>query len=253
LRRAFLRKIEELAPEVLQNLLDAVLSTFTRAAPEVCAIRWTVLLRSKGKSANRLAKALLAWGRRHNLTEDWLLDLAVLTLFERAEWEDESAARRQARIPPTPEPAGFARPRFVDIEHLTAFQFAGKMRIANDGWVPAWLTWAEYESTATESLSREVARLRLEWQDALRQYRRAREQEARQRGLSRTRVRREVERHLEWLVRWQVLRQDRWKIARESGLKYGRRADTIRDAIKSMARDLGLENLRKGHPGRPPA
>jgi hypothetical protein len=274
LRKAFLLKIEELAPQVPKDLLQALPIYREAASKGEVPLTWDALLLKKGRRANKLRNAVSAWGRQHNLTDDWLLDEALRTLRQRQDEADQKAQllkemtkkeaawlRQRQSVPAkkgiareTPELSVFANPRFVDIARLTAFRFEHKVGISDDnGWVPAWLTWAEYESTTTKSLNREVRQLRLKWRIAMRQYRRAREQEATLHGQSPAQVRREVERHLEWLVRWQVLKQNRPEIAHACDMLYRKRADTIRDAIKSMARDLGLKNLRKGSAGRPPA
>lgn len=283
LRQAFLSKVAALAPEVRRTLLGTVLPPYRKATNEGAIPRlwrwdrrrWEDLDPTTYPQTAALRSALLGWGERYHLTDDWLLDVALGTVWERHEWDkeiaerrlerkqwkQEMAQRRQNGLPwmplmlghRPPKPAGFADVPFADMEYVIPFAFGRQVGFSHAGWVPQWKRWTEYEALLSSAWNHTLAELHRAWADAVREYRQAREQEAKQRGMSLSPVKHETERHMEWLVRWQVLRQDRWEIARACGLTYRKRTDTIRDGIQEMARSIGLKNLRKGKRGRPPA
>lgn len=262
LRQAFLRKVESVAPHVLQDLLDNILPVYRGAVTEgaIPALwqwdrpRWEAVEPAQYPHTARLRTEILSWGTRYCLTDDWLLDVALRTVWERYVREQESGERRdelaQVRVryeqegrppgqleaaekalQPTPAPAGFATVPFADIEPVTPFVFE------HEQWVPWWRTWADYE-----------AELRTAFERVLREYRRARETEAVQRGLRPSPEKRDIDRHLAWLVQFQVKGQTYNAIAKGSD---GADLRNVQRAIKDMARLLGLTLRRKRHPKKP--
>jgi hypothetical protein len=65
-------------------------------------------------------------------------------------------------------------------------------------------------------------------------------------GRERWRPKRAAERHLEWLVRWQVQQWSWTKLQRE----YSTPKNTIHDAVHATAELIQL-TVRRGRPGRP--
>lgn len=254
LRQAFLRKVEELTPEVLQGLLDTVLPAYRAAsqegvlpAPKWDRQRWEGVDATAHPHTAQLRTALLAWGARYHLTDDWLLDVALNTAWQQHEWREETAERRKERdqweqagtelprealaaLDPPPQPTSFAAVPFSDIEPVTPFAFE------HEQWVPQWRTWHEYE-----------AGLRNAFEDAVLRYRRAREAEAARRGLRQSPEKRDIDRHLAWLVQFQVDGQTYNEIA--SGLG-GANLRTVQRAVRDMARLTGLTLRKKRLPKR---
>jgi hypothetical protein len=233
LRRAFLRKVDEIAPGVCRDLLDSVFSAYRNASStDHLFVRWNLLSEKRSSFAKELREALRAWGRRHNLTDDWLFDIALRTLSNWQEWEEATRERGDSEDPWHPtRPSSFADPLFVDIA-------CGDFRFRHDAWVPTWEPWQEYHHAA-----------RAKFEEALRQYREEQERIAKQGGFVLSPEKREIERHLEWLVRFQVTNWTYKKIVDENT---GRRAASldirgVQRAVHDAAELLGLTLRTKPH------
>jgi hypothetical protein len=123
------------------------------------------------------------------------------------------------------------RPAFAIPKKGARWLFEGLRHVV---WVPR-----RGESKATY-----LARVRKRWDRAV--------AGLRARGLQPSADRRETKRHLDWFIWWQVGgRTWKWIMAKAKAEKQGAEISTIREGVRRVAEDLGIQ-LRKGKPGRPP-
>ncbi len=241
LRWCFLECLEALVPEVLEDLRKTVLPIYGCAKTETedglplypwvdVRERWERVDSATHPLTYQLGFALAAWAQRHHLSDNWLLEVALSTANR---WDEQQQGSASTREDPH-EPTGFVRPLSVGVN-----TFASTFTFTHDGWVPTWETRANY-----------IAGLQKALEEALRAHLDSRETEARNRGLKRSSSKREVDRDLDWLIRWQVQGWTWTRIQRESRVRVSR--STIRDSVGHMANELGL-TLRHGQSGRPPS
>jgi len=236
-RTRFLLWVQVLAPEVLGSLRDDVSPAFralyrrkhrrrTRDWNFDHWWRWSDLRRA-GADLPRdlvapLREALLSWAKRFHLTDEWVLDQALMTLRV---WEEAGqGADRLSWFLPQVENAS----PISDVEGMFAFLTLG--------WGPAVETWAEAN-----------ARIRRAFDRYLNHYRCQIEGLCEQRGWKRTPHKRRGSPHLVWLLLYQVKGWRYGEIAR----KHHADRNTVKDGIQSVADLIGLTVRRAGPPGRP--
>ena len=222
-RRLFLEKVADDAPEVLESLRDQVLPHFPKAPSVYEAIRWWERPVELSTDAARWEQELIAWAKKFHLAEPWVLDAACLTM---AGWHW----------------FGYS-PKWWPISE--ARKAGLPMRFEHPGWHP-WQDRAEAGKTIAAA-----------FKAALEQYLNG---EAEARDWIETPERREIEKHLEMLVRWQCQKWTYRQIAQE--YSYGKTTKTkkgdkdhtgisgVSKALDSTAKLIGLSR-RQGKQGRP--
>ena len=175
--------------------------------------------------------ALLMWARKYHIAEPWLLDVALWTL--------------QCWI------AGRELKKFVPLDFLQIPpEPPRQIRFTHPGWHPTSSTWPTYERKVQQAFTEALC----EYRDALRK---AARDQGPQPGLKK----RKLDRHLEWLVLWQVGHWTYRQIAEKYGVGETKQVGTpirtkntgittVRDGLKSAANLIGV-TLRKGKRGRP--
>ena len=200
-RQAFLLKVQELAPHVLDDLRRTVLPRYPGGATD------------KLESSDRLfQEALENWADKHYLSESWITQHAEMTL---AAWSvSPSTAEHQEWGAFT---GGAEWIRFSDAEVRAP---------TPPPWHPQHERWNDYR--------RRVGNW---FRDALVEYRSKIEELAIAKGLERAPSKRGImpDRDFAWLVRWQVLG---WSYSRIGGVHH--KPTTVRKALQRTAKQIGL-------------
>lgn len=115
-----------------------------------------------------------------------------------------------------------------------------QLRFTHPGWYPTLTRRHIYEQETLEAFTRVLQKYLDTSTEAAKLL-------IRPQGFQPGLKKRELDRHLEWLVLWQVRDWNRSQI----GEKYHASPDTVRDGIESAAKEIGLK-LSKGKAGRPP-
>jgi hypothetical protein len=233
-RRMFLRAVEEMVPETLQDLWDEVMPVYwdvwskTEPAPRKVKpgnprgarkieVRdrppWIRNRFSKGEweavegPLLTLRESLQRWAEKFNLREDWILDTALRTLFFWIHGKKER--HREAIEEGAPEGAGdieaamalpgvFADPEYVFTPDRPPFEA--------EGWDP----FVELEDHFRDRLEKTL--------EAYIKDRRTRDDsvpETPNRGFKRSRHGGPLRKHLEWLILYQVRKKSYQAIAEE--------------------------------------
>jgi hypothetical protein len=165
---------------------------------------WSELPESSVEELLTLRTAILTWGDRWGVRDDWILDVAFLTL-------------REAYNNPA-DRVTFAEPDFMAMAVPgEPFKFRP--------WISEWETWADYESLALV---------------ALKGYRAQAEGDAADQGLlpasqkNTPRRAKNADLHFEWLVRYQVQGWSHERIAS----RYNRGFDSAKRTASTVARAL---------------
>jgi len=147
-RRQFLHSIRKTTPEVLEALRDEVLPGYTSPALfRVVSLKLEFLKTPPGSpkpSPDELAafkRRLDAWAGRFRLDDQWLLEVAVMTLDR---WKNESAelaALNWAGLP--------FRPARLPSE-------GRKIDFRDDGWRLEDESWAEFAERVTAAFKRQL-------------------------------------------------------------------------------------------------
>lgn len=247
----FLEAVERVAPEVLENLRDRVMP--------VPPGRWPPIL--EGTSPEQRG-VLESWANRHNLSYEWVLRTAVVTLNY---WQRESENDREEEDDPevvaafkaaadVARKAGIAREerkprtpprrrilRWVTLgtcweSPLTDEERVLKLEVVSPGPDDGPEEWLRFERFVVNQVRGHRSRL----QELLRQ-----------RGWKRTTVKRNRRGsplvHFEWTARHVVLGHREEDIAEEISQSdsEGIDVDTIRKAVAETSRTLGLKPLTK--------
>lgn len=247
-RVVFLDAISRRVRQVLTTLEIEVYPSYCEALGAasrrpVEALSWEVVHNSAARPATFtvVAENLLAWAQRWHLDTPWLLDAALLTL-----WEWETAKRPVPSRDPGGElrlPSGKtipAYPRFAP----GSIRYRPPPGVSHDEF---WITFTSgYAWDPTfESRPKFAAHLRDEFERKLRMYLNDIEDAAEAAGLV-AEPKQRASKHFEWLVQYQVLRRTYRGIARN----LRSRERTIRQGIQHAADLVGLP-LRAAQRGRP--
>ena len=258
-RLRFLVLLNELRPAVLENLREAVLPAYAAAAaaeanlpapwPSAEALdEWRKIDRSASPGTHELGTALLAWAKRYNLTDNWLLRTAFATV----RWWQEQQLGGASSIPGappvrflSPDPTGFLPVVWESGAPGSSFP-ARPFTFEHRPWVPAWELRRDYKADLQETL-----------EQAVRTYLEQCAAEAREQGLSRTReIRGSFDRDLIRLIHSQVPPIDTLaEIAASEGSRLPKKEDspekddspyitTIYRAVQRMAHLIGLSPPR---------
>ncbi|MFI5168080.1 MAG: hypothetical protein ACHQQS_15845 [Thermoanaerobaculales bacterium] len=224
LRSRFLERIATQAPDVLEGLRKSVLPLYQEAAtkergprphlsPPGVALRgyWKQIDAAKYPLTHKLVTALEAWADGHELRDDWLLRIALHTV---ASWLAASWAGHEP-------PVGFESPPF-GAHWFRTIPFTFRY----PAWNPTHDPWPAYNEALRKALDR-----------AIHAYRDRSEAEPRKRGLRPAPEKREIDRHLDWLVKFQVEGKSYNKIAKDPGAPDVR---TVQRAVTDTARLVGL-------------
>lgn len=241
-RTIFLELVERLAPQVFDELREAVLPVYRRARPRLSLpfyegervvngwstlkspFRVTIAGFEQPEEPERaeLVAALQRWASKYHLAENWVFDRA-LTALDAWDWEEPSSTvglRIRMGL--------FPVPRAVP-----------PVEMSLPGWDPTTETRASYQ--------RRVQRV---FVDKLREHVDAGEAEASANGWRRVGGRQSgdatLERRFKLLVRWQVQRWSYEQVAKESRMT----RPNVRTELVLAASHIGLP-LRVGRVGRP--
>ena len=257
-RSAFLRAVQKHAPEVLTGLRKVlpIFSTipqsvfeqtsrgpaFVRPAnqvdwllfgaepepdfvmlPDLLYWRNIAFLASTDSRVSQLRNALTEWANKVHLTDDWLLDRALQTLYH---WREHPAdvSNFWEGLP--------SAQKFILSERERRFEYE------HEGWGLEFEPWEEF-----------VKRLHADLQDALVKYQDRTQRLALDRGWSVQRKGRYRDEHFQWLVLFHVKEQSPSAIAGHSRIE----ESTVMKAVARLTRAIGLtpRNSRKGKGERP--
>jgi hypothetical protein len=202
----FIRKIEELAQEVLVNLAESVRPNYERVRslmdePKLLSLDAATLRNLATNDRHEFAPllaALEAWVHRQNLNADWVRNMVLRTLFH---WTGNVVAQGQR--------LQFVAPIPVRNAVMTKIPFS----ISDYGW-----------RITEETRTTFIARITVKFDSYLAGYLSRVESRAEEGGWTRTpQIRKsekgsDVFRHFEWLVRWQCQGWTTTAIAKEYGL-----------------------------------
>jgi len=190
---------------------------------------WRNLARYERHTAIRdLSQALLDWGKKFNLIDDWLLDCALYTL---SRW-DRTPTGASVR-----DPKAWSELSQVPYEEDSCFSSGEdhELRFRNDGWYLNE-TWNCFEARVTKDFEEALAKYRIRLLEL-----------ARERGYVRPPEIRNPK-HFNWLARFQSAGESPKKVASALRVTGDDPANTILQAVKKTALMIGL-SLRPGHKG----
>jgi hypothetical protein len=202
----FIRKIEELAQEVLVDLAESVRPNYERVRTTMDQSKLLSLdaetLRNLAKNDRNefasLLASLEAWTERHSLNADWVRNMVLRTLFH---WTGRNVVVQG-------QPLQFSAPTPAKNSLMAELPFS----FSDYGW-----------RITDETRNAFVARVTAEFNSHLAGYVRRVESRAEEAGWKRTpQIRKsgkdsDAFRHFEWLVRWQCQGWTTTKIARQYG------------------------------------
>lgn len=240
-RDKFVARLATLAPAVVTDLQNTVLPAYQTAAAEA---HWESIpdLRecraadpSTWPLVHRLATELDGWGTRFHLSDEWLLGVALGTV---GSWHLNPKDERSSLRSPVAIVVGmhFLKPFAVHLPFTFAY---GSPE-------PTSERFADYAARLRRLLKQAH---REHWdtlEGELHRYLKTCRLEAGQWALRKNPRKRELAKHLDWLIHWQVQGWDRGRIGR----RYNATNDTVRGAIRQAASELGL-TLRRRKGGRP--
>lgn len=228
-RARFLVAVRRIVPQVLADLAGHPPEIFkmTEAEVDVSNYRsWPALTVAADDvpAARELREAVLTWSRRYHLNAEWCLERALQTLRAwhrlpadsrlRSEWDHEAVT--------------IFLPVSVDQRRFT---------FTHPGW----------ELTTDNVTRAELERVvRAAFEAHLSDYLDSMETLAHAAGMERTPQKRRLD-HFDWLVYYQVERWSHQEIAEEAGVD----RTTVRDGLKTTAREIGLRLRPVGRAGRP--
>ena len=272
-RVQFLRRIEALAPEVLKELRDDVLSVYI-----VAVAKTQPPLEKRQPLIKRLRGDVLPLGEKAPITTapqapaaippgdgqvtlsrdpDWIHcpwealiasadpDVGNFTkaLARWAEgyhltdrWFLDGVVRRTLREwHRRPERTLLKNPPFFDVDAASLFK---GFKFGHTPWVPTWATWKEYQADLQKAFAA-----------ALRKYRKRMEEWTTSMGYARTKAKRARQGddpllHFDWLVRFQVREWTHDRIAKHYKLSDTK---TVASAIKKTADLIGLTRRRRAY------
>ena len=219
-RARFLALVSELAPEVLESLRSTVLPDYS-------------------VGDDQLRMRILAWARTRGIGVSWVIDAAESTLY--AMREDPTVrffAKRVGIIPKAP--GGPFHTGTIPYGALRSFFPSATV-------LPLILDLAGWDR-ANESKEEAKARMQDDAANSIAYYLEQVELAAAQLGSPpvHDKYGSDKDRHLRWLVRWQVQKWTKPAIIQQEHVD----KTTLNEGLENAARDVGLP-LRKGAPGRP--
>ena len=234
-RFEFLRKIETLAPEVLDSLASAVRMHYEPLRHEMDSFQ-LLALRSESlreriaagqKSLLPLNAALQSWCEQFHLDANWVRDFALNTLYH---WTGEVINVTEGHG----WTFGGSRAEEVLSEAERTFSFSHR------GWEMTYTTKNNF-----------IRQIRADFERRLAGYVHTAEEKAKADGWKKTPALRktakesDVYRHIEWLVRWQVQQWEASRIADEYG-GLGKKRKTARiDPAVAATKVRAEERTRK--------
>jgi hypothetical protein len=189
--------------------------------PDLLVYSSLSLLKEKYPAVHALDKALTEWARKFNLTDSWLLDLSLQTLYR---WESNASALQDLHW----ADRGYETPPVILTSEEARFHFS------DPGWLPAHETWRQYE-----------AKIKSNFNHQLEEYKSRTVNLAEGRGFEQQPEVRNPN-HFKWLARYQVLGESPSKIADHFNVPD---ENTIWRAVTKTADQIG-RMLRPNKKGR---
>jgi hypothetical protein len=234
-RREFLQCLSRVVPDCVRELTGEPLRLLQAALadrePPVCARRcfrqWEFVGAAEDETHPLLAdlrRVIQSWSDRWGLSDDWVLELVLRTLWH---WNIDEEACKELRWTPTVG-VGYYHPL---LHSDLLFKFT------HNRWNPRNEEWSVYNKRLEQAFRKykDMYRTMLKFEIC--------------EGRGKPAARKLNDQHFEWLVRYQVQRWPPTAIAQ----KYchdAAKETTVRDALRSTAELIGL-TVTKRKPGRP--
>ena len=248
-RLIFLRAVAHVRPDVLRTLEEHVYPVFEQYPPftdadlewedSVGALQaWRAARSEGGSTMAHLIGALSGWQTSWNLSEEWVAEEAILALWR---WYGSANSDLVPGLTLAHCWSSAWQPddRESDAPYVPYYPF-----FPFPSWPVLWETRQEYE-----------VRAKAEFEKTLRLYVDDVERRAERQGLERTpevraRLGLPVDRHFEWLARYQCGVSRQYEIADEAGVSESKVSRAINEAARLIG--LTLYNGKKGsrRPGK---
>lgn len=216
----------------VSEISDAADRSFSLAALPYAFNWFNDARKAKRPEVAQLIEALAAWQQRHNLTESWVEETAIRTLVGWALW------------PPSADGGEWHcfRPAFPGASHGTELRLAVEI---------AWDPVTEPRTDARQRLLDELSAL---CREQVESFLDSVEDAVRERGLEDVPHHPQGQRHLRWLVRYQVDGEGFTEIAGEDlpADPKGSGRKTVASGVRQAAKLVGLTLRAPARGGRPP-
>lgn len=234
-RTFFLHVFQRYAPETMKFIKDKILPIYNKLLSEYNSslsdivdfnnLTWRKLQHANEDCSNcliHLIEIINEWSNKFNLSDEWVKDMLLLNLSywkgfppeKKLSWDTTIFVKAEGTFQPLP------------------------ITITIEGWNSIVEPWEKFKK-----------RMNSEFQRFLKQHKKEVEESAKKSGLVKARNRRQIAKHMHWLIKYQICKKSYGQISQEE--KVGKKKhdeSTIIKAINNTARLIGLTLKTKIQP-----